>query len=131
MAFFSRVGKANAGRPGEDMVFHRAGVAQVTNKKTNKPVKPAGLGSGELAIAPVEDPRHRLVDWMKVDDNRLFSKTLVNRYWKHFFGRGLVDPEDDFRSTNPATHPALLDALADHFEKSNYCLLYTSPSPRD
>ena len=122
MAFFSRVGKANAGRPGEDMIFHRAGVAQVTNKKTNKPVKPAGLGSGELAIAAVEDPRHRLVDWMKVDDNRLFSKTLVNRYWKHFFGRGLVDPEDDFRSTNPATHPALLDELANHFEKSNYDL---------
>ena len=122
MAFFSRVGKANAGRPGEDMVFHRAGIAQVTNKKTNKPVKPAGLGSGELIIAAVDDPRHLLVDWMKADENRLFSKTLVNRYWKHFFGRGLVDPEDDFRSTNPATHPKLLNALADYFERSNYNL---------
>jgi hypothetical protein len=122
MAFFSRVGKANAGRPGEDMVFHRAGIAQVTNKKTNKPVKPAGLGSGELIIAAADDPRHLLVDWMKADENRLFSKTLVNRYWKHFFGRGLVDPEDDFRSTNPATHPKLLNALADYFEKSNYNL---------
>lgn len=122
MAFFSRVGKANAGRPGEDMVFHRAGIAQVTNKKTNKPVKPAGLGSGELIVAAADDPRHLLVDWMKTDENRLFSKTLVNRYWKHFFGRGLVDPEDDFRSTNPATHPKLLNALADYFEKSNYNL---------
>ena len=122
MAFFSRVGKANAGRPGDDMVFHRAGIAQVTNKKTNKPVKPAGLGSQELIIAAVDDPRHLLVDWMKSDENRLFSKTLVNRYWKHFFGRGLVDPEDDFRSTNPATHPKLLNALADYFERSNYNL---------
>ena len=122
MAFFSRVGKAPSGRPGEEIVFHRAGVAQVTNKKTNKPVKPAGLGSGELTIAPVDDPRHRLVDWMREDRSRLFSKTLVNRYWKHFFGRGLVDPEDDFRSTNPATHPRLLDALADHFEKTGYDL---------
>ena len=122
MAFFSRVGKANAGRPGEDMVFHRAGVAQVTNKKTNKPVKPSGLGSSELVIDPVDDPRHLLVDWMKKDENRLFAKTLVNRYWKHFFGRGLVDPEDDFRSTNPATHPKLLNALADYFEQSNYDL---------
>ena len=122
MAFFSRVGKANAGRPGEDMVFHRAGIAQVTNKKTNKPVKPAGLGSKELVISAVDDPRHLLVDWMKTDENRLFSKTLVNRYWKHFFGRGLVDPEDDFRSTNPATHPRLLNALADYFENSNYDL---------
>ena len=122
MAFFSRVSKAPSGRPGEEIVFHRAGLAQVTNKKTNKPVKPAGLGSGEMKIAPVDDPRHRLVDWMREDPSRLFSKTLVNRYWKHFFGRGLVDPEDDFRSTNPATHPGLLDALADHFEKSGYDL---------
>ena len=122
MAFFSRVGKTNAGSPGEDMVFHRAGIAQVTNKKTNKPVKPSGLGSGELNIKPVDDPRHLLVDWMKADNNRLFSKTLVNRYWKHFFGRGLVDPEDDFRSTNPATHPQLLNELSAYFEKSNYDL---------
>ena len=122
MAFFSRVGKAPSGRPGEEIVFHRAGVAQVTNKKTNKPVKPAGLGSGEMKIAPADDPRHRLVDWMREDSARLFSKTIVNRYWKHFFGRGLVDPEDDFRSTNPATHPKLLDALADHFEKTGYDL---------
>ncbi len=122
MAFFSRVSKAPSGRPGEEIVFHRAGLAQVTNKKTNKPVKPAGLGSGEMKIAPVDDPRHHLVDWMREDSSRLFSKTLVNRYWKHFFGRGLVDPEDDFRSTNPATHPGLLDALADHFEKTGYDL---------
>ncbi len=120
MAFFSRVGKAPSGRPGEEIVFHRAGMAQVTNKKTNKPVKPAGLGSGVLKIKPVDDPRHKLVDWMRADRNRLFSKTMVNRYWKHFFGRGLVDPEDDFRSTNPATHPGLLDALAMYFEKSGY-----------
>jgi len=122
MAFFSRVGKAPSGRPGEEIVFHRAGVAQVTNKKTNKPVKPSGLGSGEMKIAPADDPRHRLVDWMRDDSARLFSKTIVNRYWKHFFGHGLVDPEDDFRSTNPATHPKLLDALADHFEKTGYDL---------
>ncbi len=122
MAFFSRVGKESTGRPGEEVIFHRAGVALATNKKTNKKVKPAGLGSGEFKIAPAEDPRHRLVDWMRQDQAQLFSRTLVNRYWKHFFGRGLVDPEDDLRSTNPATHPALLAALADHFEESGYDL---------
>ncbi len=47
---------------------------------------------------------------------------LVNRYWKHFFGRGLVDPEDDMRVTNPASNPELLDALASHFTKSKYDL---------
>ncbi len=122
MAFFSRVGKESTGRPGEEVIFHRAGVALATNKKTNKKVKPAGLGSGEFKIAPAEDPRHRLVDWMRQDQAQLFSRTLVNRYWKHFFGRGLVDPEDDLRSTNPATHPALLAALADDFVESGYDL---------
>jgi hypothetical protein len=48
-------------------------------------------------------------------DNRFFAPALVNRYWKHFFNRGLVDPEDDMRVTNPASNPELLDALASHF----------------
>ena len=45
-------------------------------------------------------------------DNPFFARTLVNRYWKHFLGRGLVEPEDDLRVTNPASNPELLDALA-------------------
>jgi len=56
-----------------------------------------------------------LADWMSAKDNAFFSRSLVNRYWKHFFGRGLVDPEDDMRVTNPASNPELLDALAKDF----------------
>ena len=56
------------------------------------------------------------------ETNPFFAKALVNRYWKHFFGRGLVDPEDDMRVTNPATNPALLDALAADFIKSGFDL---------
>ena len=52
---------------------------------------------------------------MTAPENPFFARALVNRYWKHFFGRGLVDPEDDLRETNPATNPELLDALAAHF----------------
>ena len=55
-------------------------------------------------------------------NNPFFAKALVNRYWKHFFGRGLVDPEDDMRVTNPASNPKLLDALAGDFVKSGYDL---------
>ena len=51
-----------------------------------------------------------------------FAKTLVNRYWKHFFSRGLVEPEDDLRATNPPTNPELLDALAKSFVDSKYDL---------
>jgi hypothetical protein len=54
--------------------------------------------------------------------NPFFARTLVNRYWKHFFNRGLVEPEDDMRETNPASNPELLDGLAKHFIESGYDL---------
>ncbi len=59
---------------------------------------------------------------MTAKDNPFFARALVNRYWKHFFSRGLVDPEDDMRVTNPATNEELLDALAKHFIDSGYDL---------
>ncbi len=66
--------------------------------------------------------RGALVDWMVDRQNPYFAKALVNRYWKHFFGRGIVDPEDDMRVTNPATNPELLDALAQNFLDSRFDL---------
>jgi len=54
--------------------------------------------------------------------NPFFAKSLVNRYWKHFFNRGLVEPEDDIRDTNPPSNPELLEALAKHFTASNFDL---------
>lgn len=81
---------------------------------------PAGLGGPELDIAETIDPRQRLVDWMVAPENPYFAPSLVNRYWKHFFGRGLVDPEDDMRVTNPASNPELLTALSQHFIDSGF-----------
>lgn len=114
-AFFSRVGRKKGLIQNQDRIFHNPGVAQAKNPKSNENVKPTGLGGPSLDIAPHEDPRHQLVDWMSAKDNPFLAKALVNRYWKHFFGRGLVDPEDDMRVTNPATNPALLEALAQDF----------------
>ncbi len=59
---------------------------------------------------------------MAAKENPFFAKALVNRYWKHFFSRGLVEPEDDMRDTNPASNPELLDALAAHFLQSGFDL---------
>jgi len=106
--------------PSEERIFHRRGVAQAQNPKNNQAVKPTGLGAEPLEIAAEDDPRHAMVDWMAAKENRFFAHTLVNRYWKHFFGRGLVDPEDDMRATNPATNPELLEALAQQFIKSGF-----------
>ena len=80
----------------------------------------AGLGQEPIEIPPDVDPRHVLVDWMASANNPFFARALVNRYWKHFFGRGLVDPEDDIRATNPASNPELLNALSKHFFNSGF-----------
>jgi hypothetical protein len=114
-AFFSQIGRKPTAIAGEDLIFHKRGIAQIENKKTRQPVKPAALGEPALEIAPDEDPRLRLADWIGNKSNPFFAKSLVNRYWKHFFKRGLIEPEDDIRDTNPATNPELLDALAKHF----------------
>ena len=121
-AFFSRVGRKAGPNPGEETIFHRRGGAGATNPKTKQLVKPVGLGAAAVELPPDEDPRLALADWMTAKDNPFFARSLVNRYWKHFLGRGLVEPEDDMRETNPATNPELLAALARHFVQSGYDL---------
>jgi Protein of unknown function (DUF1549)/Protein of unknown function (DUF1553) len=134
-AFFSRVQikdppppkkKPKKGQPPPKrepfQVSHRSGVAQMVNTKTNQPIKPTPLGGKTLNLDKDMDPRVKLVDWMVQKDNPFFAHTLANRYWKHFMGRGLVEPEDDMRVTNPASNPELLDALAKSFAESNYDL---------
>lgn len=121
-AFFSQIGRKPTAVAGEDLIFHKRGVAQTEHRKTREMLKPAGLGEPPLDIPPDEDPRLALVDWMSRKTNPFFAKSLVNRYWKHFFKRGLVEPEDDLRDTNPPTNPELFDALAKHFTDSDYDL---------
>lgn len=121
-AFFSQVGRKPSLTRDEDLIFHKRGVATATNMKTGVPLKPAALGGSTLNIAPDEDPRLQLADWMSSPDNPFFAKALVNRYWKHFFHRGLIEPEDDIRDTNPPTNPELLAALEKHFIVSGFDL---------
>ena len=75
--------------------------------------------------ADIPDGRAELVDWLTSPDNPYFAKAIVNRLWKALMGRGLVEPVDDFRSTNPATHPELLTELADDFVAHGYDLRWT------
>ena len=121
-AFFSQVGRKPSAVREEDMIFHKRGLATATNVKTGHVLKPAAFGDDVPAIAADEDPRLRLADWMSSKSNPFFAKALVNRYWKHFFQRGLIEPEDDIRDTNPPTNPELLAALEKHFIASNFDL---------
>ena len=69
--------------------------------------------------------RATFADWLTDRENPYFAKAIVNRLWKGMMGRGLVEPADDLRATNPATHPALLDQLADDFAAHGYDLRHT------
>lgn len=121
-AFFTQVGRKPTATRGEDMIFHKRGMAAATNIKSGHVLKPAALGDAIPAIAADEDPRLKLADWMSSPSNPFFAKAAVNRYWKHFFRRGLVEPEDDIRDTNPPSNPELLAALEQHFIASGFDL---------
>ncbi|MCH2182399.1 MAG: DUF1549 and DUF1553 domain-containing protein [Mariniblastus sp.] len=83
------------------------------------------IPGGTILPAETQDGRQAFADWLTARENRYFAKAIVNRLWKSLMGRGLVEPVDDFRSTNPASHPALLDQLAQDFIQHGYDLRHT------
>ena len=128
-SFFARVGRKNVpvagnvdgnGR-GVQVIFSRT-TGSVTNKRTNKTAEIKPLDGKPMDAATEEDLREKLVDWMVDPKNPFFAKAVANRYWAHFFGRGIVDPLDDMRVTNPPTNPELLDALAASLVENKYSL---------
>jgi hypothetical protein len=119
-AFFGRVGIKNVQVPGKvvqgqqnqkQILFVKANGA-VQNKRSGQtsPMKP--LDGEPMPSVIDEDPRQKFAEWMTSPKNPFFAKAIANRYWAHFFGRGIVDPLDDMRVTNPPSNPELLDALA-------------------
>jgi hypothetical protein len=73
------------------------------------------LGADYPEFQPQEDRRARLAEWLTSSSNPYFAKAAVNRFWKELMGRGIVEPVDDFRVTNPPSHPELLERLAADF----------------
>lgn len=119
-AFFSRVklkGK-QFGLDDETVYLQRNG--EVQHPLTRKNLDPVAFGYTPEKAGPDEDRRVPLADWLTTPDNRYFARSTVNRLWYHLLGRGIVEPVDDFRDTNPPSHPELLDALAAEFVKSDF-----------
>ena len=85
-------------------------------------VMPPRAPDGPLLAAGDADPRLALADWATATNNPFLARALVNRVWAFCFGRGLVEPVDDFRLSNPCVHPELLDALAADFTAHGYDL---------
>lgn len=94
---------------GEQIVLHTE-KGKVTNPRTGKPAFPRFLHGSNKILA--KDRLEKLAEWVVHPDNPFFAKAQANRIWFHLFGQGLVEPNDDFRASNPPSNPELLDALA-------------------
>ncbi len=117
--FFSRLGRKSFGEP-PPYYSSRSRTTGEVNPRTGKPIEPKLLDGPELTVPPEQDPRQLLVDWMVKPENPFFARALCNRMWGHLMGRGLVDPVDDMRETNPPSNPELLDALAADFRDHHF-----------
>ena len=124
-AYFARVGRKGVGLSppisgGEEIVF-TAKSGSVKHPLTGNVLTPKPLfGSAPVDNDPELDPRQALARWMTASDNPYFAKVMVNRVWADLMGRGIVDPVDDIRATNPPSNGPLLDALAENFRAHGY-----------
>jgi hypothetical protein len=113
-AFFSQV-KFKSGARNNERFLYLDPEREFAHPQTKVAVLAKFLGAGYPEFQPREDRRARLADWLASPVNPYFAKAAVNRIWKELMGRGLVEPVDDFRVTNPPTHPELLERLAADF----------------
>ncbi len=104
-----------------EAIFPQKGT-DLSHPRTKKPVPARALGAAAVDFANIPDRRTVLARWMTAPDNPFFARAIANRLWAHYFGRGLVEPLDDLRATNPATNEPLLDALAKHMGDLKYDL---------
>jgi hypothetical protein len=122
-AYFSQLNRlVSPSRMAEFVVALKRVAPDAVHKKTGEKLAPAAIGTPAPPLSPDDDARIALADWLVQPSNPYFAKALVNRYWKILFNRGLVDPEDDIRETNPPSHPELLNALAAGFVQHGYDL---------
>ncbi|MGL4550473.1 MAG: DUF1549 and DUF1553 domain-containing protein, partial [Gemmataceae bacterium] len=126
-AWFARVKQKKDGRdPGAapnvvnaEVIYAERG-GEVTQPRTGKVMAPKFLGAEVPAIAARTDRREVLAAWMTDAKNPFFAKNVVNRVWYHLMGKGIVDPVDDFRDSNPSANDELLDALAKDFAANGF-----------
>jgi hypothetical protein len=108
-ACFAQVGRKTS-TGGEAIVAQ--GEPKTLHPRTGREVRPHALGEPEPTEVAVADRRLKLAEWLTSADNQWFARNLANRVWARYLGRGVVDPVDDVRATNPPSNPLLLDALA-------------------
>ncbi|WP_051669650.1 DUF1549 domain-containing protein [Bryobacter aggregatus] len=113
---FARVGLKNGDSAGETVVFARTS-GDVMHPRLLRPLNPTPLDGAEMSLDSTEDRRVHFAKWLTSPKNQFFARNLVNRVFGNFMGRGLTDPIDDVRATNPASNEELFDALVQDFTK--------------
>lgn len=111
---FSRVGIKNGGTAAENVVFAKVS-GDINHPRLLKPMRPAPLDGPEMSLEDLSDRRVQFAAWLTSPKNPFFARSYVNRVWGNFMGRGIVNPIDDVRASNPASNEELLSALTKDF----------------
>ena len=124
-AYFTNVSRKGTGLSppisgSEEVFFTTAGSSTMAHPRTGATLVAKPLFGTAPALDGETDPRESLATWMTSKQNPFFAKVMVNRVWADLMGRGLVEPVDDLRATNPPTNPELLDALAKDFQDADF-----------
>jgi Protein of unknown function (DUF1553)/Protein of unknown function (DUF1549) len=114
-AFFGSVGIKDGMDSNEEIIYDKREDNQIHHPKDNRVMSAKFLFGGENIKPQEAHLREALADWLTSPSNELFGKSMANRVWSYFFGRGIIEPVDDIRASNPAVNPQLLDALTKDF----------------
>ena len=126
-AFFHRIQRVGVdkkkGGKGE-LLVSTASEGEVTHPRTGRTMLPWLPGRGEVVVPQGTDRREVFADWLTRPDNPWFARTAANRIWAYVMGRGIVEPVDDFRDSNPPVNGPLLDAMARDFAEHGLSLIH-------
>jgi len=116
---FSRVGAKNGAEPGDIVVFAKAS-GNINHPRLLKPLAPTPLDGTPMSLDSSEDRRVHFAEWLTSKDNVYFARSAMNRVWGNFMGRGIVDPVDDVRASNPPSNQELFDAVTKDFVDNGF-----------
>lgn len=123
-AYFAKIGRKGTGLSppisGSEEIIYGGGNGSVKHPLTDAVMEPKPLFGKAPEVADGDDPRDALAAWITSDENPFFAQVMANRVWADMMGRGLVEPVDDLRATNPPSNGPLLEALGRDFREQGY-----------
>ncbi len=121
-AFFGSMAIKGGSDSEEEVVYDKREDAEILHPKDGRKMAARFLFGVENQDVREKELRESLAEWLTSRQNPLFAKAMANRLWSYFFGRGIIDPVDDIRASNPPSNPALIEALTKDFLAHNYDL---------